>query len=121
MAGRPPVCCHGSRPVVRPEGGVLMERIEGSVLAGGRVVAPAVTAWVQYTTAPNGRPAWCGHFDLPGGIDLTSGGYEFRAADGRAGRVRVLWCLAGPDHPTRAEFRGAGPLRSGRATADQKS
>src|SRR5262249_7929633 len=56
----------GSKTVVRRERGFLVERIEGSVLAGGRVVAPAVTAWVKYTTA-NGRPAWCGHFDLPGG------------------------------------------------------
>jgi hypothetical protein len=88
-----------------------MERIQGSVLAGGQVVAPEVTAWIEYTTGPHGSPGWCGHFDLPGGIDLTSGGYEFRASDGRAGRVRVLWCLAEPGRPLRAEFRGAGPLR----------
>jgi hypothetical protein len=88
-----------------------MERIEGTVLAGGRVVAPAVTAWVEFTPGPHGGPGWCGHFDLPGGIDLSSGGYEFRAADGRAGRVRVLWSVAGTDRSARAEFRGAGPLR----------
>lgn len=88
-----------------------MERIIGAVLERGRVVAPAVAAWVEFVPDRPGREGWCGHFELPAGIDLTAKGYEFQASDGRAGRVRVLWCLAGGDRTLRAEFRGAGPFR----------
>ena len=90
-----------------------MERIVGSVMERGRVVAPTVSAWIEFVAGPAGRPGWCGYFELPPGIDLTAKGYDFLASDGRAGRVKVLWSMAGGDRRLRAEFRGAGPFGKG--------
>jgi hypothetical protein len=90
-----------------------MVRILGDVLERGRVVVPSVAAWVEFVAGPAGRPGWCGYFELPAGTDLTAKGYEFLARDGRTGRVKVLWSLAGTDRRIHAEFRGAGPLATG--------
>jgi hypothetical protein len=88
-----------------------MTRIDGVVLDGGRVVVPAAAAWIEVATTPGGRAEWFGHLDLPAGAELMPKGYEFRAADGRAGRLRVLWSVAHTGGGVTAEFRGCGPLR----------
>lgn len=88
-----------------------MERIEGVVLDGERIVLPTANVWMEQCLAPNGREEWYGYLDLPAGLDLVSKGYDFKARDGRMGRLRVLWSLARGQAGTRAEFRGAGPFR----------